>query len=185
MAFGILLSLVTAFVASIAGARARAEGRSLENAYIAFVLAALDGIVWIVLHIMFDLPTSPADGASAAGQPAAGPARPGQREPDDRQRREEQRVDDQHLRPVHAAQRASQYTVGASTTPRPGVDQAAGAVARGQADAAGDEQTGRGEVREAGQRELGRERLPSSRSSSSEAPKASSSRPRSAAPAVT
>ncbi len=53
--FGLVLCVVTAVVASIAGARARAAGRSLDNAYIGFVLAAVDGVVWIVLHMLFDL----------------------------------------------------------------------------------------------------------------------------------
>jgi len=53
--FGIGLAIVTAFLAGIAGQRARERRTSPENAYIAFGLAALDGIVWIVLHILFDL----------------------------------------------------------------------------------------------------------------------------------
>jgi hypothetical protein len=52
---GILLAVVTAVVATAAGQRARDAGRSMENAYIAFGLAALDGVVWIVLHLFFDL----------------------------------------------------------------------------------------------------------------------------------
>jgi hypothetical protein len=53
---GLVLCLVTAVVASLAGARARDAGRGLDNAYIGFVLAAVDGVVWIVLHMLFDLP---------------------------------------------------------------------------------------------------------------------------------
>jgi hypothetical protein len=53
--FGILLSIVTAVLAGMAGQRAREQRRSPENAYIAFGLAALDGVVWIVLHLVFDL----------------------------------------------------------------------------------------------------------------------------------
>ncbi|MFN2560550.1 MAG: hypothetical protein ABR571_04540 [Jatrophihabitans sp.] len=53
--FGIVLSIVTAVLAGMAGQRAREQRRSLENAYIAFGLAALDGVVWIVLHLVFDL----------------------------------------------------------------------------------------------------------------------------------
>jgi hypothetical protein len=53
--FGIVLSIVTAVLAGMAGQRAREQRRSPENAYIAFGLAALDGVVWIVLHLMFDL----------------------------------------------------------------------------------------------------------------------------------
>jgi hypothetical protein len=52
---GIVLAIITAIVATVAGQRARAEKRSMENAYIAFVLAALDGVVWIVLHKLFEL----------------------------------------------------------------------------------------------------------------------------------
>jgi hypothetical protein len=53
---GIALTIVTAFVASLAGSRARESGRSLENAYLGFALAAVDGVVWLVLHLMFDIP---------------------------------------------------------------------------------------------------------------------------------
>jgi hypothetical protein len=53
--FGIVLSIVTAVLAGMAGQRAREQRRSLDNAYIAFGLAALDGAVWIVLHLVFDL----------------------------------------------------------------------------------------------------------------------------------
>jgi hypothetical protein len=53
--FGIVLSIVTAVLAGMAGQRAREQRRSQENAYIAFGLAALDGLVWIVLHLVFDL----------------------------------------------------------------------------------------------------------------------------------
>jgi hypothetical protein len=55
VAFGIVLALVTAVLAAIAGQRAREARRSAENAYIGLGLAALDGIVWIVLHLVFDL----------------------------------------------------------------------------------------------------------------------------------
>jgi hypothetical protein len=53
---GLVLTLVTGVLAAAAGANARAAGRSLENAYLGFALAALDGLVWIVLHLMFDIP---------------------------------------------------------------------------------------------------------------------------------
>lgn len=56
LVFGVGLAIVTAVLASLAGARAREEGRSLDNAYIAFGLAVLDGVVWIVLQMIFDLP---------------------------------------------------------------------------------------------------------------------------------
>ena len=55
VAFGIVLTIVTAVLAGMAGQRAREQGRSAENAYIAFGLAGLDGVVWIVLHLVFDL----------------------------------------------------------------------------------------------------------------------------------
>lgn len=54
--FGFVLAIVTAVVAAVAGRRAVREGRSPENAFIAFGLAALDGIVFLVLHYVFDLP---------------------------------------------------------------------------------------------------------------------------------
>ena len=53
--FGIVLAIVTAVLAGVAGGRARDRRTSPENAYIGFGLADLDGIVWIVLHIAFDL----------------------------------------------------------------------------------------------------------------------------------
>jgi hypothetical protein len=53
--FGIGLAILTAVLAGIAGQRARDRRTSAENAYIAFALAGLDGVVWIVLHIIFDL----------------------------------------------------------------------------------------------------------------------------------
>lgn len=55
LVLGLVLTLVTAMLAAVAGQKAREDGRSAENAYIAFGLAALDGIVWIVLHFVFDL----------------------------------------------------------------------------------------------------------------------------------
>lgn len=55
VAFGIVLALVTAVLAAVAGQRARQARRSPENAYLGLGLAALDGIVWIVLHLVFDL----------------------------------------------------------------------------------------------------------------------------------
>jgi hypothetical protein len=53
---GVLLAIVTAVLAAAAGRQAREAGRSMENAYIAFVLAAVDGVVWLVLHMLIDLP---------------------------------------------------------------------------------------------------------------------------------
>ena len=56
VALGLLLTVITAVLAAYAGSSARANGRSLENAYLGFGLAAVDGVVWIVLHMMFDIP---------------------------------------------------------------------------------------------------------------------------------
>ena len=53
---GIVLAIVTAIVAGSAGQRAREAGRSYDTAYLALLLSGVDGIVWIVLHIMFDIP---------------------------------------------------------------------------------------------------------------------------------
>jgi hypothetical protein len=53
---GLLLPVVTAVLAASAGSSARQRGRSLENAYLGLGLAALDGVVWIVLHLKFDIP---------------------------------------------------------------------------------------------------------------------------------
>jgi hypothetical protein len=52
---GIVLAIVTGVLAAVAGSQARAAGKSLENAYIAFGLAAVDGVVWLVLHMIFEL----------------------------------------------------------------------------------------------------------------------------------
>ncbi len=54
--FGFVLAIVTALVAGVAGRRALAERRSPENAYIGFGLAALDAVVFLVLHYLFHLP---------------------------------------------------------------------------------------------------------------------------------
>ena len=54
--FGFVLAIVTAVVATWAGQRAREQRRSFENAYIAFALAALDAVVFLVLHYMIHLP---------------------------------------------------------------------------------------------------------------------------------
>ena len=53
---GIVMALVTAWLAVTAGRLAREQGRSLETAYLALALSAGDGIVWIVLHLAFDIP---------------------------------------------------------------------------------------------------------------------------------
>ena len=52
---GALLAIVTALLAASAGAAARAAGRRLDYAYLAFALAVLDGVVWLALHLAFDL----------------------------------------------------------------------------------------------------------------------------------
>jgi hypothetical protein len=54
--FGFVLAIVTAIVATAAGQRAMRERRSMENAYIAFGLAAVDAVVFLVLHYLFHLP---------------------------------------------------------------------------------------------------------------------------------
>lgn len=54
--FGFVLAIVTAVVATAAGQQAVKHRRRLDNAYIAFGLAALDGVVFLVLHYMFKLP---------------------------------------------------------------------------------------------------------------------------------
>jgi len=53
--FGIVLAIVTATLAGVAGQRARERRTSPENAYIGMGLAALDGVVWLVLHMLFGL----------------------------------------------------------------------------------------------------------------------------------
>jgi hypothetical protein len=52
---GVVLGIVTAVLASIAGSQARAAGRSLDNAYIAFTLAIVDGLVWLALHMALNI----------------------------------------------------------------------------------------------------------------------------------
>jgi hypothetical protein len=54
--FGFVLAIVTAVVATAAGQQASRQRRSLDNAYIAFGLAAVDAVVFLVLHYVFDLP---------------------------------------------------------------------------------------------------------------------------------
>lgn len=54
--FGFVLAIVTAVVAAEAGRRASAARRSTDNAYIAFALAVLDAVVFLVLHYIFRLP---------------------------------------------------------------------------------------------------------------------------------
>lgn len=54
--FGILAALIGAILGGMAGQRARESGRSLELPYIALLLAGVDGIVWIALHALFEIP---------------------------------------------------------------------------------------------------------------------------------
>jgi hypothetical protein len=54
--FGFVLAIVTAVVATAAGQQAMRQRRSLENAYIAFGLAAADAVVFLILHYAFKLP---------------------------------------------------------------------------------------------------------------------------------
>lgn len=54
--FGFVLAIVTAVVATAAGQQAMKHRRSLDNAYIAFGLAAVDAVVFLVLHYLFKLP---------------------------------------------------------------------------------------------------------------------------------
>jgi hypothetical protein len=53
---GIAMAIVTAVLAAMAGASAKAQGRSLENGYLALLLSGVDGIFWLALHFMFDIP---------------------------------------------------------------------------------------------------------------------------------
>lgn len=53
---GIVLAILTGVLAAIAGGRAREQRRSFDLAWAGFGLAILDGVVWIVLHYLFDLP---------------------------------------------------------------------------------------------------------------------------------
>ncbi len=53
---GIVFAIVTAILGGMTGQRAREHGRSLETAYLAMLLAGVDGIVWIVLHLLLDVP---------------------------------------------------------------------------------------------------------------------------------
>jgi hypothetical protein len=54
--FGFVLAIVTAVLATAAGQQAVKQRHSLENAYIAFGLAVLDAVVFLVLHYLFKLP---------------------------------------------------------------------------------------------------------------------------------
>jgi hypothetical protein len=54
--FGIVLAIVASVLGTIAGQRAREAGKSFDLAYLAFGLAAIDGIVWIVMQLLFEVP---------------------------------------------------------------------------------------------------------------------------------
>ena len=54
--FGILLGIAAGFLGAWAGQRARAAERGFELAYLAFLLAAVDGIVWLVMQGLFEVP---------------------------------------------------------------------------------------------------------------------------------
>ena len=54
--FGIGLGLLAAILGGIAGAAGARAGRSFELAYLALLLAAVDGVVWIVMQMLFQLP---------------------------------------------------------------------------------------------------------------------------------
>jgi hypothetical protein len=54
--FGLLLAVLTAILGAWAGQRARDAGRNLQQAYLALLFAAVDGVVWIALHLVFELP---------------------------------------------------------------------------------------------------------------------------------
>ena len=54
--FGLALAIVAGVLGATAGQRARESGRSFRPAYLAFALAVADGVVWIVLHLLFELP---------------------------------------------------------------------------------------------------------------------------------
>lgn len=54
--FGLLMALVTAILGAWAGQRARDAGRSMQQAYLALFMAMVDGVVWLVLHLAFEMP---------------------------------------------------------------------------------------------------------------------------------
>lgn len=53
--FGIVAAIASGILGAIAGQRARESGRSFDLPYLAFALAALDGVVWIALHVLFEI----------------------------------------------------------------------------------------------------------------------------------
>lgn len=54
--FGILMTVVVGILGAFAGQRAREDGRSFELAYLAFLLAGVDGVVWIAMQLVFEVP---------------------------------------------------------------------------------------------------------------------------------
>lgn len=54
--FGIGLGLLAAILGGLAGQRARERGGSFELAYLALLLALVDGVVWLVMQKLFQLP---------------------------------------------------------------------------------------------------------------------------------
>lgn len=54
--FGIGLGVLTAILGGLAGQRAREREGSFELAYLALLLALVDGVVWLVMQKLFQLP---------------------------------------------------------------------------------------------------------------------------------
>ena len=54
--FGILMALLAALLGAVAGQRARDAGRSMELAYLALILSAVDGVVWLAMQALFEVP---------------------------------------------------------------------------------------------------------------------------------
>lgn len=54
--FGILAAVVAGVLGAVAGQRARESGRSFELPYLAFGLAFVDGVVWLVMQTLFEVP---------------------------------------------------------------------------------------------------------------------------------
>lgn len=54
--FGIGLGVLAAILGGLAGQRARERGGSFELAYLALLLAVVDGVVWLVMQKLFQLP---------------------------------------------------------------------------------------------------------------------------------
>lgn len=54
--FGIVMAIVVAIMAAFAGQRAREARRSYDLPFLAFGLAGIDGAVWIVMQLLFEVP---------------------------------------------------------------------------------------------------------------------------------